>query len=466
MLSPVGSLNSDQAVVGLMARHMLHGEFPAFFWGQSYGGSQEAALAAALFGLLGSSVAALKLSVLLLAAIADVLIWRVGRATVGEPGATLAALLFWLWPPGLLWLPAEPGGGHWAALVFGLAGLLVLLRMRDGRADGWAWTALLGVLSGLGLWANPEAAYILLPAGIYLAPRLVHRWRQLAALLLGAALGAAPWLAYNIQHGFASLSVPPQGIIHNSYVDHLHGFFYGLLPVTLGMRHSFTLTWLAPPLGQLGVALALALFVIALVRSRPRIRPVLAVAVAFPFLFAVPTVSWYVNTPRYALALAAVAAILLGALVARRTVWAVGLVIALGVTAVGVHGLVSDAPTAYVPDAPLPANDADLIALARSAGVHDAFADYWIAYRVSFETREQIIVSPTYLVRSIPYADQVRASVAPAYLFVTKASTVSKLVTYCHERGIPVTIHHRGSFTIVQPGARVLPEQVGGWQGQ
>ncbi|HEX2295550.1 MAG TPA: hypothetical protein VHN37_09605, partial [Actinomycetota bacterium] len=47
--SPIGLLDSDEAVVGLMARHVLDGDFPVFFWGQPYGGPHEAVLAAAVF---------------------------------------------------------------------------------------------------------------------------------------------------------------------------------------------------------------------------------------------------------------------------------------------------------------------------------------------------------------------------------------------------------------------------------
>src|SRR5690349_18874843 len=54
---------SDEAVEGLMARHVLRGEFPAFLWGQSYKGVPEVYLTSAVFGLMpatAASVLALK----------------------------------------------------------------------------------------------------------------------------------------------------------------------------------------------------------------------------------------------------------------------------------------------------------------------------------------------------------------------------------------------------------------------
>src|SRR4051812_10652439 len=48
-----GVLDSDEAIVGLMARHFLDGDWTTFYWGQAYGGSQEAMLTAAVFAVTG-----------------------------------------------------------------------------------------------------------------------------------------------------------------------------------------------------------------------------------------------------------------------------------------------------------------------------------------------------------------------------------------------------------------------------
>ena len=48
--------NADEAIVGLMARHILMGERPIFFYGQSYMGSLDAFLVALAFRLFGVSI--------------------------------------------------------------------------------------------------------------------------------------------------------------------------------------------------------------------------------------------------------------------------------------------------------------------------------------------------------------------------------------------------------------------------
>jgi hypothetical protein len=48
--------NADEAVVALMARHILAGARPIFFYGQAYMGSLDAFLVAGGFGIFGEEV--------------------------------------------------------------------------------------------------------------------------------------------------------------------------------------------------------------------------------------------------------------------------------------------------------------------------------------------------------------------------------------------------------------------------
>ena len=59
--------DSDQAIIGLMAKHLVEGRaFPVFFYGQSYMLGVEAYLAAPVFLVAGVSVATLKFPLLLI----------------------------------------------------------------------------------------------------------------------------------------------------------------------------------------------------------------------------------------------------------------------------------------------------------------------------------------------------------------------------------------------------------------
>src|SRR4051812_40177053 len=62
IFSPLGEIDADEAIVGLMARHIAFlGERPVFYWGQPYLGRLEAFTAAPLFRLFDSSTFLLKL---------------------------------------------------------------------------------------------------------------------------------------------------------------------------------------------------------------------------------------------------------------------------------------------------------------------------------------------------------------------------------------------------------------------
>jgi hypothetical protein len=56
--SALGTPDSDEAVVGLMVRHAVHGQLTTFYWGQAYGGTQEVLLTVPLFLIAGSSLLA------------------------------------------------------------------------------------------------------------------------------------------------------------------------------------------------------------------------------------------------------------------------------------------------------------------------------------------------------------------------------------------------------------------------
>lgn len=117
LASPVGALDADEAVWGLMARHVLDGELTTFFWGQAYGGTQETLLTALVFAAAAPSVFALRVVPIAFFAVAAVLVWLVGRRVVSEPAARLAAVAFWIWPSYVVWKSTRAHGFYGAALV-------------------------------------------------------------------------------------------------------------------------------------------------------------------------------------------------------------------------------------------------------------------------------------------------------------------------------------------------------------
>src|SRR5256885_13693018 len=75
-----GVIDGDEAMVGIQAEHILHGEHPVYFYGQAYMGSLEAYLMAILFALVGPSVWMLRAEPTLLSLLVVYLTWRLAGA--------------------------------------------------------------------------------------------------------------------------------------------------------------------------------------------------------------------------------------------------------------------------------------------------------------------------------------------------------------------------------------------------
>lgn len=222
LLGPLGELEADEAVVGLMALHVLRGERPVFYWGQPYLGSLEAFVAAPALALFGPSAVALK-AVAGLWSLAFVALAYLTARRVFGPGPALLAALYLALPPAFLavW-SLKARGGYVSVLALGqlLFYLAVVLgesaagagpaAPRDGsgapRRSLALGVGLFGLVAGLSFWTNLLAVAFIGSALAYLLLRLRGRLlgAPLAALVAGLLLGAAPLVHFNLTTGFAS----------------------------------------------------------------------------------------------------------------------------------------------------------------------------------------------------------------------------------------------------------------------
>jgi hypothetical protein len=189
-------VSNDDAILLLMARHILGGELATTLWNQPYNGALDAYLLAP--GLaLGPHQPVFRLyeltCALLLVLLAGLLGRRVGGVRAGWAAALLAA---WGTPYMALMAATGPPPNFLMPLVTGFP-LLVGLRAleRDAPPTG-RWTLLgLGLICGLAVWNSSLAipAFIGMGAGLLVAGL---RPRPSAVLAFGAglALGASPLL--------------------------------------------------------------------------------------------------------------------------------------------------------------------------------------------------------------------------------------------------------------------------------
>ena len=202
-------LTSDEAIVGLMASQIRHGQMFTFFWGQSYGGVEPYVVALWSF-VAGSGAASLNSVPMVLSAVAAVLAWRIGLRVVPagmKVLAVAAGAVLWVWPDVVIYNSTRELGFRGVTVVTGLAVLLMALRVIE-RPSPFN-IGVLGLVAGIGWWSSPEILYFAVPAVAYLLfsqreLRSAPRWRLLL-LPAGFVIGPAPWLATNLRTGFLSL---------------------------------------------------------------------------------------------------------------------------------------------------------------------------------------------------------------------------------------------------------------------
>ncbi|MBA2438054.1 MAG: glycosyltransferase family 39 protein, partial [Acidimicrobiia bacterium] len=232
-----GVIDADEAIVGLLARHILRGEeLVGFFWGQGYGGTLEPMLVAFVFALVGPRPGALAVVPTVLSAVAALLVWRIGRRTVGHRAAVVGALAMWLWPAYMVWFSTKEKGFYWVCLAVGLALLLVVLRLvEEPLRDGW-WL-LLGFLAGVGWWTSPQILYFVLPGVLWLLARQRQEAWRLVLAVPTALIGAAPWLVANFRDDWASFT-PANRFNDQGFLGNVWVFLSEGVPVILNLRDA------------------------------------------------------------------------------------------------------------------------------------------------------------------------------------------------------------------------------------
>jgi 4-amino-4-deoxy-L-arabinose transferase-like glycosyltransferase len=467
-----GGFDSDEAVTGLMARHLLSDplDHQAFYWGTNYGGTLAAVVAALPLWLFGWSVTALKLTEVAWHAVAALLVWRIGRRLVDERAGVVAGVIVWVWPALAVQWSTKARGFYGTLEVLGLVLLLCALRLAD-RPDSRTDWLVLGIAAGLGWWTNPQIAYLAVPAGIWLVVRnreaLASAFRAKAWLLAlpGFIVGALPWIYWNALHHWRSLGGDANPGINRAegFDGHFWRFVREGLPVTLGLRTPHSYEWTFSPsalakalyLGAL-VAIAVAL----LVRGRRQGALLLAIALLmYPVLHALGPVAGFTAEGRYFFCYTPLLALALARLA--RTRLAIGLLFPVLVAST-LTGLWNIPPgnAGATSGKVVPESLAPLISSLEAERVNAVFANYWIAYRLTFESRERVIASGTDTERYAPYGEIVRRSPSSGWVFLEDTLAEMKFLAALDRLGVERRLWRTGGFSVYVPATPVHPEQL------
>ena len=150
--------DSDEAVEGLMASHVLQGELPAFFWAQAFKGVPEVYASAGVFALAGPSVIALKSVTLAMFAAYVALNFVLLDRTTTRWTAVSASLLLVAAPPALVFWSLDASAEYILIMLLGTA--LLLLSLHGRRLFS------IGLVIGIGLWVHQLFIVYLLPLAV------------------------------------------------------------------------------------------------------------------------------------------------------------------------------------------------------------------------------------------------------------------------------------------------------------
>lgn len=522
------SFHSDESVVALMARHILQGERPVFFYGQAYMGSLDAWLVAVGFAILGESVMTIRIvqSILYLLIVATG--FTVALRLTGRTAVALIAGLLLAIPNTLVALYTTATlGGYNETLLIGnlilLIGFDAIRELSEKRAPTlWRWAAL-GGLAGVGWWANGLVIAYALPVGVLMLYRAARSGQPLLRFILPALaalvlffVGSAPWWVFNFENDFAALRFYLPGGTPLSFAggdvspltseQRLVGLFLLGMPAVIGLRYPWTPLYFAPnALVTVLAVLTLAIYLAAgymLIRrgmGRPRrgvradglmddARALLLVGIGLFSLTFVFSRFSADPTGRYFLPLIAFFSVMLA-------VWAMSLPgtwiragvvgVVLVYNTIGLGMAVANTPpgvtTQFNLDTHLPNDDDNaLIAFLEDHGLTHGYTDYWIAYRMAFESGERLIYRAalpykpdlTYTPRDdryTPFVDAVNAAQANgepmAYITANVAEVQAWLETWFAAQGVTYTHEQVGIFHVYydfSPRVPVPPEQFAG----
>jgi 4-amino-4-deoxy-L-arabinose transferase-like glycosyltransferase len=194
-------LASDEAIIGLMAKHISEGRyFPFYFYGIAYNAScaWEAYLAAIPFWFFGVGVGLLKIPTVILSLGCLTLFYLMTTQLYSIRIATLASLIFALWPGLLKWHFQPRGYAFYFLLIPALVILfLAVEKQNPPRARDIFF---FGLVCGISFWGMELLLILIVALWALLLLRRKFSIKGFAAGVGGFVIGYAPALWWNLTH--------------------------------------------------------------------------------------------------------------------------------------------------------------------------------------------------------------------------------------------------------------------------
>ena len=458
VLIPMNAIpfDSDEAIHILMAKHILAGERPLFWYGEDYGGSLDSFLIAGACSLLGVSVTAARVVQSLEYLGAILFTYLLTRRIVHDRFAALSTAWLMALPTPLLSLLTTTPLRYTIVMLLGSMLLFVGHKLLHESEKSLALWLVFGALAGLAFWTFGILVIYILPVGLLMLSRLRRQlWPHYLLITLAFFLFSSPWWIYNFAHENAALNVvfesDPMLVVPMSL--RVLGFFCLGLPTLFGFRYPWSPQVVLPALAWIVLTFYLAVLAFAVrawyrrfaLRGTKGPNSESASGLTLLWLLVIVWLGLFFSTRfsidssgRYYLPLYSPLLIFAGVALAtlrqrhrRLAIGLLGLVLAFNLSATFL-ALWQD-QSGFTAQMSLERqfdnqHDQDLIAFLKEHGSY-GYSHHWITYKIAFLSDEQII-----LVAQLPYHSNLRYNPRddryPPYSRQAAASDRSVYVTF------------------------------------
>jgi 4-amino-4-deoxy-L-arabinose transferase-like glycosyltransferase len=263
--------NADEAIVGLMAKHILEGERPAFFYGQAYMGSLDAWLIAGGFAIFGMKVWVIRFVQILLYTVTIALtMYVVKKCTTSGIPALISGILMAFPPVNTTLYTTISLGGYGETLLLGTLLLVSFIQYKkDEHISNKVKLSIsvgMGAITGFGFWVNALTLVYSIPIfGFFVWDWVKHvhnlKTRKQALIYLvayvsGVCIGLLPWIIFVFQTGWHSAIGESLGsavsVSNGNYfittLEHVRNFLLFGITALLGLRPPWGVNLLIIPL--------------------------------------------------------------------------------------------------------------------------------------------------------------------------------------------------------------------------
>jgi len=438
--------NSDEAIVALMARHILQGERPIFFYGQAYMGSLDAWLVAGAFRIFGEQVFSIRIVQIGLYVLFLLTTWLIARLIFKD--RFVADLSIWVAavPPVLVTTYTTATlGGYGETLVLGNLVLLIGYQVTLGewRSNWRAWLTL-GIVSGLAFWTNGLSVVYFIPvaaAGLWTLNK--EQIGLYVICVVGFFVASSPWWFYNTTQGGAALAIFNQDTPTSSTVlSRTIGLLALGVTALLGIRHPWTPNFVSIPVQLILLLLMMGAILVYIKNKHDKKIPIARGWEALIGIFIISFLVLFIGTqfgvdatgryllPLY-LAIVLLQAMFIGVALKWRKVAGLTL-LSLIILMNGYETWIASVSPEKITTQFDPITrfdnqyDEELISFLNHHGERRGYTNYWVSFRLAFISDETLIYSA-----ELPYKQDFRYTTRDnRYLAYSTSVAVSSKVAY------------------------------------